>query len=93
MTYDLRIGESYYIETFGKHFVGRVKSLSHATVTLEDAAWIADDGKYSTFLRLGSAEGMEVEPMGEVEIALAYISVKTLWPHNLFHKESNTERG
>lgn len=88
MTHDLRIGQSYFLETFGKNYVGRVKEATYATVTLEDASWVADTGRYSTFLATGNGgQSMEVEPMGEVEIALAYISAKSPWPHNLF-KES-----
>jgi hypothetical protein len=83
--FDFLVGQAYYVETFGKFFVGRVSHLTGTTVTLDQAAWVAQTGRYSEFLAKGRADGMEVEPMGDgLELSLAYISVKRPWPHKLF---------
>ena len=76
-------GETVFIETFGKHFLGRVKAADYTTVTLEDASWVADSGRFGEFLARGLADGMEVEPVGEVTIQLMYISAKYPWRHAL----------
>ncbi len=78
-------GQAYYVETFGKAWVGRVCDATETEVVLENAAWVADTGRYHTFLSTGRSEQVEVEPTTQrVTIPLAYVSSKMDWPHPLF---------
>jgi hypothetical protein len=81
-----QIKEKYYVETFGKFYVGEVSEVTGTELSLTNAAWIADTGKYSEFLKTGKAEGMEVEPVGDMSLPLAYVSFKKVWKHKLFDK-------
>ena len=78
----LTIGECYYIRTLTDHWVGRVVDIGHFTVTLTDAAWIADSGRLHEFMRRGRADNMEVEPVGTVG-GLQYTAWLP-WPFPLF---------
>lgn len=83
---EFEIGKTYFLETFGKHYVGRVASVSATEVHLVEAAWVADSGRFSEFMAKGRSEKTEVEPVGIVSIPLAYIAAKYPWPHKLFPK-------
>lgn len=76
-------GEKVFVETFGKHYLGRVRSADLTTVTLEEASWVADSGRFGTFLKIGRSDGMEVELIGEFELQIMYISAKYPWAHEL----------
>ena len=76
-------GEAVFIETFGKHYLGRVKSVGYTTVTLEQASWVANSGRFGEFIRTGRSINTESEFIGETTIPLMYISAKTAWPHAL----------
>lgn len=79
------VGSAYYVETFGKHFVGRVADVTPTAVVLDSCAWVAETGRYHEFHRAGRAVGMEVEPVGDGwTVPLAYVSGFRRWPHPLF---------
>lgn len=56
----LKIGKSYLIRTVTLYYTGRIKQIIGKFVQLEEAAWIADTGRWAE----ASAEGnfSEVEP-------------------------------
>ena len=56
----IEIGKTYFIRTVTMHHVGRVKDLNDQEILLEDAAWIADSGRFSDALKTGVFS--EVEP-------------------------------
>jgi hypothetical protein len=79
----LEIGNCYYVRTVTDHWVGRCVSLGPHSITLEDAAWIAESGRLHEFMSNGRAENMEVEPVGYVCVQwLAWLP----WPHALFRE-------
>ena len=55
------IGESIFIRTVTHHLTGRITAITGKFLTLEDAAWIADDGRFSDALATG--EFSEIEPV------------------------------
>lgn len=66
------VGRAYFIRTVTRYQVGRVASMSDKFVVLEDAAWIADTGRFSDALKSG--EFSEVEPVqGQYRIAIGAI--------------------
>ena len=62
------IGEIYLIRTVTMIDVGRVVAASHKWIVLEDAAWIADTGRFSDALK--SCEFSEVEPFPDGRVII-----------------------
>ena len=54
------IGESYFIRSVTYHYTGRVAAVTDQGIVLEEAAWIADSGRFTPALEKGSF--YEVEP-------------------------------
>lgn len=81
---NFEIGKNYYIETLTKYWVGKVVSLSATEVVLQGAAWIADTGLFTDFLRDGKAQNLEVEIVGDWQIPVALITGASPWKHKLF---------
>jgi hypothetical protein len=76
------IGKAYYFRTVTHHQIGRVKKIVGKTIILEDAAWIADSGRWQQAIEKG--ELSEVEPV-TVEV---YVNSESLidvyeWRHAL----------
>ena len=75
------IGEKYYFRTVTYHLTGRVKKVIGNLLELENAAWIADSGRFMNAIKEGKLN--EVEPVGR-----AYINIDTVtdifpWKHKL----------
>lgn len=54
------IGSAYFIRTVTHHYTGKLVMVTRQELVLEEAAWIADDGRFAPFVR-GNIEGAEVE--------------------------------
>lgn len=61
------IGGEYFIRTVTHHLTGRVKDIVGKFLILEDAAWIADSGRFNEFFTSPSSN-LEVEPFGDREV-------------------------
>lgn len=75
------IGKKFFFRTVTYHLTGKVKKVIGSILELEDAAWIADSGRFSDALKTGKLN--EVEPCG-----VAFINVSSLtdffpWKHSL----------
>lgn len=57
-----KIGKSYFFRTVTYHLTGRVSQIVGKFLVLEDAAWIADSGRFNEFVKGNSNESLEVEP-------------------------------
>jgi hypothetical protein len=62
------IGANYLIRTVTMIDTGRVVAASHKYIILEDAAWIADTGRFSDALK--KCQFNEVEPFPEGRVVL-----------------------
>jgi hypothetical protein len=70
------------IRTVTHYYVGTVSDTRGEFVVLADAAWVADTGRWNTFLTTGVAS--EVEPFpGEVAVSLGAIVDVCQWDHAL----------
>jgi hypothetical protein len=79
------IGEKFFFRTVTYHLTGRVKTIIGSIIELENAAWIADSGRFMQAIKEGTLN--EVEPVGR-----AYINVNSLtdffpWKHPLPEKQ------
>lgn len=78
----LIVGQTYFVETCTKDWVGRLVSIDGPyTLTLEEASWVADSGRLHIFMRDGKADGMEIEPVG---IKCVQWVAWSPWPFPLF---------
>ena len=59
-SHSFEIGKAYLIRTVTLHYTGRVRTVTDSDVVLDDAAWIADTGRFSDSLQSG--ELSEIEP-------------------------------
>jgi len=76
------IGSAYFIRTVTYFATGRVKDIVGQFLVLEEAAWIADTGRFSDALAKGVMD--EVEPInGEMFINTNSITDAFPWKHSL----------
>jgi len=67
------IGSPYFIRTVTHHHTGRLVAVTKQELVLEDAAWIADDGRFSDALKSGQFREVEPFPDGPVIIGRAAV--------------------
>ena len=58
--YEKYVGENLFIRTVTHHYTGKCVETTNMTMTLETAAWIADDGRFNESVKTGNFS--EVEP-------------------------------
>ena len=76
------VGKAYLIRTVTMHYTGRVVEVTDSDVLLEDAAWIADTGRYSNSLLSGELSEIEPYP-GRVAVCRGGMIDFCEWTHNL----------
>ena len=77
-----RIGDKVFIRTVTYHYTGRIAAIYAGEIVLDDAAWIADSGRFGTALATG--ELSEVEPYpGSVTLSRGAIVDVSPWAHPL----------
>ena len=62
------IGKNYFIRTVTHHHTGRLVEVTPTELVLEDAAWIADSGRFSDALKNSKFDEVEPFPSGRVII-------------------------
>ena len=76
------LGQNVLIRTVTMHYTGRVVAITDSDIVLEDAAWIADTGRYADSLATGSLS--EIEPYSDpVAVCRGVIVDFTAWKHEL----------
>ena len=77
-----QIGKNYFIRTVTHHYTGKLVKVTPKELVLEDAAWIADDGRFMNALKDGTLN--EVEPyQDDIVIGRGAILDATIWKHKL----------
>jgi hypothetical protein len=66
------IGKDYFIRTVTYHTTGKVVDIVGSFLVLEDAAWIADSGRFHNALKSGVVD--ESEPF----VRCAFINIETI---------------
>ena len=59
--YEKYLNKNIFIRTVTHHYTGHVIEVTNMSMTLEKAAWIADDGRFSVSMK-DSSKFNEVEP-------------------------------
>lgn len=81
-THPFQVGKNYFIRTVTHHLTGRLVKVTSKELLLEDAAWIADDGRFFNCLKDGKLN--EVEPFqDDVIVGRGSIIDATVWRHVL----------
>jgi len=75
-------GAAVFVRTVTHHYTGRVVSVDNLWITLSDAAWIADSGRWATALATGSLSEVEPYP-GEMMIGVGSVVDVSPWNHAL----------
>jgi hypothetical protein len=75
------VGRSYFFRTVTYHLTGRVKKIIGNFFILEDAAWIADSGRFMNAIKEGVLN--EVEPVGEAILNISTVTDIFPWVHPL----------
>ncbi len=80
--HSLKVGDAVFIRTVTLYYTGRIKAVTASDVVLEDAAWIADCGRYNVALKTGALN--EVEPIPSwVIVGRGAIVDVVPWAHEL----------
>ena len=79
------VGEKYYFRTVTYHLTGRVKKVIGSILELENAAWIADSGRFMNAIKEGTLS--EVEPVGRAYINIQSVTDFFPWKHKLPEKQ------
>jgi len=75
------VGEKFYFRTVTYHLTGRVKKVIGHILELENAAWIADSGRFMNTIKEGKLN--EVEPVGRAYINIDSVTDFFPWKHKL----------
>ncbi len=59
-----KIGANYFIRTVTHHHTGKLVAVTPHELVIENAAWIADDGKFSAALQTCEFSEVEMFPAG-----------------------------
>lgn len=76
----LQVGNPVLIRTVTFIYTGRIVGLDAREIVLEDAAWVADTGRFNEAVSKGTNVLNEVEPyVGDVAVGRGSIVDATLW--------------
>ena len=75
------VGEKFFFRTVTYHLTGRVKKVFGSILELENAAWIADSGRFMQAIKEGKLN--EVEPVGRAYININSVTDFFPWKHKL----------
>jgi hypothetical protein len=78
-----RVGTAYHIRTVTHHYTGRLVAVYEHELVIDEAAWIADDGRFAAALRTGVLEEIEPYPGGQVIIGRGAVIDASEWVHEL----------
>jgi len=79
------VGSAVFIRTVTYHYTGRVVRETDTEIELDDAAWIADSGRFCQALITGQFSEVEPYPSGMTVSVLkgAIVDIVRNWPHPL----------
>lgn len=81
-SHSFKIGDAIFVRTVTHHYTGRLVAVTDADILLDDAAWIADDGRFSEALKTGTLNEIEPYP-GRCCVSRGAIVDWCSWDHAL----------
>lgn len=80
----IRIGNSVFIRTVTMYYTGEIVGVTDGEVLIQNAAWIADTGRFSKALATGELNEIEPYPDGAVvSVSRGAIIDVCNWKHAL----------
>lgn len=76
------LGTNVFVRTVTFHYTGRLAAADESFLLLEEAAWVADSGRFSTALATGQLSEVEQYPGGCLVSRGAIVDVSE-WSHDL----------
>lgn len=76
------VGDAVFIRTVTYHYTGRISAIYPGEISLAEAAWIADSGRFSVALATGTLSEVEPYPAGVVISRGSIVDVSP-WMHPL----------
>lgn len=83
----LAVGNKVLIRTVTNYFTGEIVEVEGSEVTLKEAAWIADTGRFHQALKTGELNEIEPMPDGMVTIGRGAIIDICTWSNDLPRKQ------
>lgn len=77
------VGKAVFVRTVTHHHTGRLYSFDADWLVLDDAAWIADDGRFADALAKGTLNEVEPFPDGTVLVSRGSVIDLCEWRHPL----------
>lgn len=77
------IGQTYLIRTVTLYYTGKLVDVFEHEIVLEDAAWVADTGRFAAALEKGTLNEVEPFPVGRVIVGRGAIIDASVWMHDL----------
>ena len=74
------VGKAWFFRTVTYHFVGRAVKVFGSFVTLEEASWVADSGRFMQCVKEGTLK--EYEEVGAININMNTVTDFFEWKHN-----------
>lgn len=82
LSHPYKIGTAYLIRGVTHYYTGRLICVTDQELVLEEAAWIADTGRYNEAIKTGKLN--EVEPIiGPAIIGRGALVDAVEWPNNI----------
>jgi len=82
--FPFNIGEKVFIRTVTLYYTGEITAITGDWITLSNAAWIADTGRFHQFLTDGKCNEYEGFPE-KVHVPMGSIIDLSPWRHPVFH--------
>ena len=76
--YEKYLGENIFVRTVTHHYTGHVTSVDSLSLTVDSAAWIADDGRFNEALKYGDFCEVEPYPMPVTISLYAILDITTI---------------
>ena len=83
----LEVGANYFISTVTKYYTGRLVRFDDTSLTIVDASWIADTGRFADAIKSFNFSEVEPYPDGEEVIIPMQVGV------DFFKSKSSLPRG
>jgi hypothetical protein len=77
------VGECVFVRLVTYHYTGRLVEVTAGELVLEDAAWVADSGRFGVALESGNLVEWEPYPAGRVVLGRGAVVDVSLWRHPL----------
>jgi hypothetical protein len=81
-SHSFTVGDAIFVRTVTYHYTGKLVAVTDADIVLDEAAWIAEDGRFSQALATGELNEIEPYP-GRCVVSRGAIIDWCNWTHAL----------